>query len=63
MDSNTDQSVAHGGVFVGDLLRKGGVLMVTRIEGKGPSATAKALKIGRASVHRRLQASRPLQLI
>jgi hypothetical protein len=53
MDSNTDQPVAHGhrGVFVvGDFLRKGDVLMVTRIEGEGPSAIAKALKIGRASV-------------
>ena len=35
MDSNTDQSVAHGhcGVFVvGDFLRKDDVLMVTRID-------------------------------
>ena len=53
MDSNTDQSVANGhcGVFVvRDFLRKSDVLMVTRIEGEGPSAIAKALKIGRASV-------------
>ena len=53
MDSNTDQPVARGhrGVFVvGDFLRKSDVPMVTRIEGEGPSAIAKALKIGRASV-------------
>ena len=53
MDSNTDQSVerGHRGVFVvGDFVRKSDVLMVTRIEGEGPSAIAKTLKIGRASV-------------
>ena len=57
MDSNADQSVARGhcGVFVvRDFLRKSDVLMVTRIEGEGPSAIAKALKIGRASVYRAL---------
>ena len=57
IDSNADQSVARGhcGVFVvRDFLRKSDVLMVTRIEGKGPSAIAKALKIGRASVYRAL---------